>query len=184
MTVHTCQTSAQAGFEPRLQGPAWFSTVISDAFHSRCCRARSIACLQIVQDRGLACAGAATREIAWQDRWAISGARFVRLNGSSIDRSCCPYEPSRRTEYDRPAAWPGYSPGVGQCPARPRYFVSVHWQRKSLVKICRDCGLKLEPMLGHVSPHREWCRLRELLCGTGGRRRAVAFGRPNPGRPR
>jgi hypothetical protein len=48
MTVHTCQTFAQAGFERRLRGPAWFSTVIfGAALRSLCRQARLSGCPDI-----------------------------------------------------------------------------------------------------------------------------------------
>ena len=83
MTVHTCQTFAQAGFERRLRGPAWFSTVIFGAvLHSLCRDARLSGCsaLHIARGLGLACATAETQEIAWQGRaatWGGFGARTL-----------------------------------------------------------------------------------------------------------
>jgi hypothetical protein len=47
MTVHTCQTFAQAGFERRFRGPAWFSIVIFGAA-LRCCAAK-LACLAVLR---------------------------------------------------------------------------------------------------------------------------------------
>jgi hypothetical protein len=112
MTVHTCQTFAQAGFERRLRGFAWSSTVIfGAALHSLYREARLSCCsaLHIARVPGPACAAAETQEIAWQGRAATWGGlapehwtRAASLKRPFENRRQMPFtEQSRQAEYYR-----------------------------------------------------------------------------------
>jgi hypothetical protein len=112
MTAHTCQTFAQAGFERRLRGPAWFSTVISGALlRPPCHDARLSGCSawHIARGLGPACATAETQEIASQGRAAIwvvlvpeRWTRAASLKRPFENRHQMPFtEQSRQAEYDR-----------------------------------------------------------------------------------
>jgi hypothetical protein len=122
MTVHTCQTFAQTGFERRLQGPAWFSTVIFGAvLHSLCRDARLSGCsaLHIARGLGLACATAETQEIAWQGRAAIwvvlvpeHWTRAANLKRPFENRRKCPL-PNKAAGQVLPGGFAGVTPDAG-----------------------------------------------------------------------
>src|SRR5882724_7229086 len=106
MTVHTCQTLAQAGFEPKLHGPAWFSTVISDAFH---------------RERG-------ERDDDARCDLTIPCSRLSSASG--------PLNEAAGTEYDRPTARPRrYSRTRGNVRCNDDQRFRAPSQSKSLVNI-------------------------------------------------